>query len=102
MANVRDYLKEKEKRIDYKEKIRSHKLAIFYRIVLFLLLTAAIAAFVFIQWRDKVFTESIITGSAYNSSGGDSKKSGRKCSFIQQGRGKLHRRQRKCGVEPYI
>ena len=50
MANVRDYLKEKEKRIDYKEKIRSHKLAIFYRIVLFLLLTAAIAAFVFIQW----------------------------------------------------
>lgn len=64
MANVRDYLKEKEKRIDYKEKIRSHKLAIFYRIVLFLLLTAAIAAFVFIQWRDKVFVESIVTGSA--------------------------------------
>ena len=70
MSSVRDYFKEKEKRqsttrnIDYKEKIRSHKLAIFYRIVLFLLLTAAIAAFVFIQWRDKVFVESIVTGSA--------------------------------------
>ncbi|MCM1136445.1 MAG: DUF5711 family protein [Clostridium sp.] len=71
MANVRDYLKEKEKRqqadtkrINYKEKIRSHKLVIFYRIALFILLVAAVAAFLVIQWRDKVFVESVITASA--------------------------------------
>lgn len=70
MANVRDYLKEKEKRqadtkrVSYKEKILSHKLVIFYRIVLFILLAAAVAAFLAIQWRDKVYTESVVTGSA--------------------------------------
>ncbi len=70
MVNIRDYLKEREKRQDssknvgYKEKIRSHKLAIFYRIVLAVVLVAAIAVFLFVQWRDKVFTESEITGSA--------------------------------------
>ena len=70
MANIRDYLKEKEKRqgtasnIDYKEKIRSHKLSIFYRIVLSVLLVVVIVAFLVIQWRDKVFTESVITASA--------------------------------------
>jgi len=70
MVNIRDYLKEKEKRqsaprnVSYKEKIRSHKLAIFYRIVLGILLAAAVAVFLFIQWRDKVFTESEITSTA--------------------------------------
>ncbi len=70
MANVRDYLKEKEKRekaapgADYKEKIRSHKLTVFYRVILFIILAAAIIAFFVLQWRDKVFTESSITHSA--------------------------------------
>ena len=70
MANVRDYLKEKEKRlgtrkkIDYRERIRSHKLTIFYRGVLFVLLAAAVIAFLVIQWRDRVFTESMITSQA--------------------------------------
>ncbi len=70
MANVRDYLKEKEKRqntikkIDYREKIRSHKLMIFYRGALAILLTAAIVAFLVIQWRNKVFTDSVVTNSA--------------------------------------
>lgn len=70
MANIRDYLKEREKRketskkVDYKEKIRSHKLAIFYRVVLGVALIAAIIAFLIIQWRDKVFTESLVTGTA--------------------------------------
>ena len=69
MANIRDYLKEKEKRqgaatgIDYKEKIRSHKLTIFYRIILGVLLIAATVVFLVIQWRDKVFTESVVTAS---------------------------------------
>lgn len=69
MSNVRDYLKEKEKRqsttksIDYKEKIRSHKLTIFYRIVLSILLVAAIVAFLIIQWKNKVFSECVVASS---------------------------------------
>lgn len=70
MANVRDYLKEKEKRqnasqgINYKEKIRSHKLTVFYRAILIAVLVAGIFFFLMIQWRDKVFTESVNIASA--------------------------------------
>lgn len=70
MSNVRDYLKEKEKRqsaeksIDYKEKIRSHKLTIFYRVVLSVLLVTVVIAFLIVQWKNKVFTESVITSSS--------------------------------------
>ena len=70
MANIRDYLKEREKRketskkVDYREKIRSHKLVIFYRVILGAALIAAIIVFLFIQWRDKVFTESLVTATA--------------------------------------
>ncbi len=69
MANIRDYLKEKEKRqktekrVDYKEKIRSHKLAIFYRIVLTVALAAGMVAFLIIQWKNKVYTEGTVTAS---------------------------------------
>lgn len=69
MANIRDYLKEKEKRekninrIDYREKIRSHKLVIFYRGALAVLLVAAAVIFLVVQWRNKVFTESVIASS---------------------------------------
>ena len=70
MANIRDYLKEKEKRqgaspnIDYRKKIRSHKLTIFYRVVLCFLLIAAVTAFLVIQWRNKIFTQSVVTASS--------------------------------------
>ncbi len=70
MSKVRDYLKEKEKRqsttksIDYKEKIRSHKLTIFYRTILTILLIAAIIAFLIVQWKNKIFTESVIIDSS--------------------------------------
>lgn len=70
MANIRDYLKERERRkeaapkIDYKEKIRSHKLTIFYRAILGIVLIVAIIVFLYVQWRDKVFTESLVTGTA--------------------------------------
>lgn len=69
MANVRDYLKEKEKRqqgikkINYREKIRSHKLMIFYRIVLAAVLVTVTVMFMVIQWKNRVFTESVITAS---------------------------------------
>lgn len=70
MSNVRDYLKEKEKRTgnsqdaDYKEKIRSHRLSVFYRVVLVIILVASVSVFLLIQWRDKVYTESVMTHTA--------------------------------------
>lgn len=70
MANVRDYLKEREKRqgdtknVDYKEKIRSHKLTIFYRVVLSVLLAVTIVVFLLVQWQNKVFTESVVSATS--------------------------------------
>ena len=69
MSNIRDYLKEREKRqqtektTGYREKIRGHKLAIFYRAALGVILVAAVLFFFIFQWKNKVFTESVITGS---------------------------------------
>lgn len=70
MINIRDYLKEKGKRrdssgnIDYREKIRSHKLSIFYRIALSVFLAVVLIVFLVIQWKNKVFTDSVIVSSA--------------------------------------
>ena len=69
MSNIRDYLKEREKRqqtektTGYKKKIRGHKLTIFYRTALGVILTVAVLFFFIFQWKNKVFTESVITGS---------------------------------------
>ncbi len=65
MSNVRDYLKEREKRKEkkqsagYKEKITIHKLTIFYRVSLVVVLGVAIVVCLAVQWENKVFTESI-------------------------------------------
>ena len=70
MVNVRDYLKKKEKResdkprISYREKIKSHKFTIFYRMMLAIILIAAIGAATYIQWKNKVYTESLVVASA--------------------------------------
>lgn len=70
MSNVRDYLKEREKRlgstqnITYKDKIRSHKLTIFYRLALTVALIVAVVFFLVIQWKNKVFTESTTVSSS--------------------------------------
>lgn len=72
MADIRDYLKKKEKRdkenkrprISYKEKIKSHKFMIFYRVSLALLLLAAVGAVLVIQWQNKVYTEIVELSSA--------------------------------------
>ena len=69
MSNVRDYLKEKEKRlggttsVNYKDKIWSHRLAVFYRAALVIVLAAAAVVFLALQWRNKVFTDSVILNS---------------------------------------
>lgn len=66
MAGIRDYLKRKEKqsggtlpRISYREKIKSHKFTIFYRCFLAVVLMAAVGAAFFLQWKNKIYTESI-------------------------------------------
>lgn len=73
MSNVRDYLKEREKRLgnagtpartSYKDKIKSHKLTIFYRAALVIVLIAVVAAFLVLQWKNKIFTTSVVTSSS--------------------------------------
>lgn len=66
MVSVRDYFKRKEQRsgdktprISYREKIKSHKFTVFYRVFLMLVLMAAIAVALFLQWKNKVYTESV-------------------------------------------
>lgn len=69
MSNVRDYLKEKEKRlgstpgVNYKDRIWSHRLTIFYRVILVFILLAAGIAFLMLQWKNKVFTDSVVLTS---------------------------------------
>lgn len=70
MANVRDYLKRKkdrpdqEYRISYREKIKSHKFTIFYRTILVFVLVVAIVAALYIQWKNKVYTQMAVVASA--------------------------------------
>lgn len=66
MVSVRDYFKRKEQRggdktprISYREKIKSHKFTVFYRVFLMLVLMAAVAAALYLQWKNKVYTESV-------------------------------------------
>jgi hypothetical protein len=69
MSNVRDYLKEKEKRlgkaqsVSYMDKIKNHKLTVFYRAALVIVLIAAVAVFFVLQWKNKVYTESVVVNS---------------------------------------
>ena len=55
MSRIQNFWKERERTqsgsrsIDYKEKIRSHKLTLFYRAVLCILLIVAVAAFLLVQ-----------------------------------------------------
>jgi hypothetical protein len=55
---------EPKPRINYKEQLRSRKLTRFYRLVLLLLLLAGSALVFYLQWRDRVYSESILTASA--------------------------------------
>lgn len=72
MAKIKEFLSKKEKRddeqkiprISYKEKIKSHKFTVFYRVVLVILLLAASGAVVYIQQQNKVYTESVEVSTA--------------------------------------
>jgi hypothetical protein len=69
MANVREYLRSRTKRtregrnINYKERIRSHKLSIFYRSVLGIALAIAVAVMIIVSWKNREYEESVIINS---------------------------------------
>lgn len=69
MTSIREYLRSKEKRtkeersINYKEKIRGHKLSIFYRSVLAVALVVVIIVMTVVSWQNREYTESVIIDS---------------------------------------
>ncbi len=69
MVNVRDYLKKRKERkeergrISYREKIKSHKFTIFYRTILVLILLVAVGTALYIQWKNKIYTENTVVFS---------------------------------------
>lgn len=69
MTNVREYLRskgkkeKKERSINYKERIRGHKLTVFYRGVLAVALAAAIVVMVVISWQNREYEESAVISS---------------------------------------
>lgn len=60
MADIKNYLKEREKRVqnqnNYKEKIMKHKLTFLYRILLVVIVIAAIVAMVVVQYNRHIYT----------------------------------------------
>ncbi|WP_026651596.1 DUF5711 family protein [Butyrivibrio proteoclasticus] len=57
----------------YKEKIRNHKLAVFFRTVAIVAITAVLVATIYISWRDKEYSESVISDTTTITNGADSK-----------------------------
>ena len=62
MSNIRSYLKEKEKRNagqqpDFSKQIKKHRMSIFYRTALAVFLIIAIVVVLYIQDRNKVYTQ---------------------------------------------
>lgn len=69
MTNVRDYLRSREKRkstgtrINYREKIRGHRLTVFYRVLLGILLVSAVVVMLYVSWQNREYRETVVTGS---------------------------------------
>lgn len=61
MADIRSYIKEKEKReqkqASYKEKIMKHKLASLYRVLLVIAGVIALAVLIVVQYRRHIYTD---------------------------------------------
>ena len=75
MADIRSYIKEKEKRErkqeDYKVKIVRHKLAFLRRILLAAAVLLAVVLFFYIQYKRRIYTDyDIVSSVAYESIGG--------------------------------
>ena len=67
MADIRSFIREKEKRErnkeEYKKKIVLHKLAAFYRILALILILAAVIIFFVIKYKRRVYTDYDIVAS---------------------------------------
>lgn len=67
MADIKNYLKEKEKReqnqISYKEKIRKHKLTTLYRVLLVVIALGAVTGLIMIQYKRHIYTGYDIVSS---------------------------------------
>ena len=77
MADIKNYLKEKEKReqnqITYKDKIRKHKLTNTYRVLLVLVALGAVAALIMVQYKRHIYTGYDIVSSIPRETASDSK-----------------------------
>ena len=62
-----------DKQTSYKEKIRSHKLKVFFRTVAIALFAIFVIAIIYISWRDKEYSEAVITIDSTITNGMDSK-----------------------------
>ena len=57
----------------YKEKIRSHKLAVFFRTVSIAAVVILLVSAIYISWRDKEYSEATVTQGASITNGADAK-----------------------------
>lgn len=75
MADIKNYLSEKEKRErnqnDYKKKIRKHKRANIYRILLLLGALAAVAILIMVQYKRHIYTDYDILSSVKREKSGE-------------------------------
>ncbi|MBR4667493.1 MAG: hypothetical protein IKO76_01900 [Butyrivibrio sp.] len=62
-----------DKQASYKEKIRNHRLKMFFRTVAVVAFALLVAFVVYISWRDKQYSEAVITVDAGITNGLDSK-----------------------------
>ena len=60
MADIKNYMKEKEKRQttqeNYKEKIRKHRMAGVYRVLILLIILVALGVIVAVQYKRHIYT----------------------------------------------
>ncbi|WP_026518440.1 DUF5711 family protein [Butyrivibrio sp. MC2021] len=86
MAEVRDFSSYAEKlnknkedntsardNVDYKEKIRNHKLAVFFRTVAIVVVSVFVVTALYVSWRDKEYSESNVTVGGALINGAESK-----------------------------
>lgn len=71
--NIEDNEGSSAKTTSYQEKIRSHKLKVFFRTVVIIVIAVIAVAAIYISWRDKEYTEATITVDAVITGGSDSK-----------------------------
>ena len=79
MAEVRDFstYAEKINRVgrgtSYKERIRSHKLIVFFRTIVIVATIALLTVVIYVSWRDKEYSEASYTRGASITNGSDAK-----------------------------